>query len=129
MTFGALHHLEIWVTDLERAERSLGWLLAELGYQAIDRWPGGASYGLGATYVVLEAGPDVAGHHDRLRAGLNHVAFHAGSPEQVERLAARAQQHGWTLLFPDRHPHAGGPEHCAAYLENADGFEIELVAS
>jgi hypothetical protein len=36
--------------------------------------------------------------------------------------------HGWTLLFPDRHPHAGGPDHYAAYLENTDGFEVELVA-
>ena len=30
---------------------------------------------------------------------------------------------------PDRHPHAGGPEHYAAYLENGDGFEVDLVAS
>jgi len=27
----------------------------------------------------------------------------------------------------DRYPHAGGPDHCAAYLENEDGFEVELV--
>jgi hypothetical protein len=31
-------------------------------------------------------------------------------------------------MFPDRHPHAGGQDHYAAYLENADAFEIELVA-
>ncbi|EQD64343.1 Glyoxalase, partial [mine drainage metagenome] len=31
-------------------------------------------------------------------------------------------------LFEDRHPHAGGPNHYAAYLENDDGFEVELVA-
>jgi hypothetical protein len=31
-------------------------------------------------------------------------------------------------MFPDRHPHAGGPEHYAAYLENADGYEVELVS-
>jgi len=31
-------------------------------------------------------------------------------------------------MFPDRHPHAGGEQHYAAYLENEDGFEIELVA-
>jgi hypothetical protein len=37
--------------------------------------------------------------------------------------------HGWTLLFPDRHPHAGGPHHYAADLANTDHFEVELVAS
>jgi hypothetical protein len=31
-------------------------------------------------------------------------------------------------MFPERHPHAGGEQTYAAYLENTDGFEIELVA-
>jgi len=47
----------------------------------------------------------------------------------VDDLAATAVEHGWTLLFPDRHPYAGGQEHYAAYLEDADGFEVELVAT
>jgi hypothetical protein len=32
-------------------------------------------------------------------------------------------------MFADEHPWAGGPEHYAAYLEDRDGFEVELVAS
>lgn len=32
-------------------------------------------------------------------------------------------------MFPDRHPYAGGAQHYAAYLENDDGFEVELVAA
>jgi hypothetical protein len=31
-------------------------------------------------------------------------------------------------MFPERSPYAGGRGHCAVYLENADGFEVELVA-
>jgi hypothetical protein len=34
----------------------------------------------------------------------------------------------WALLFPDRHPHAGGPDSYAAYLEDAWGYEVELAA-
>ncbi|WP_263639389.1 VOC family protein [Klenkia terrae] len=41
---------------------------------------------------------------------------------------AAAPSHGWRLFFGDRHPFAGGPDHRAAYLEDADGFEVELVA-
>jgi hypothetical protein len=41
---------------------------------------------------------------------------------------AHAAGYGWRLLFADRHPFAGGPNHYAAYLENEDGFEVELVA-
>lgn len=38
-------------------------------------------------------------------------------------------RHGWHLMFGDRHPHAGGEQHYAAYLENDDGFQVELVAT
>ena len=34
----------------------------------------------------------------------------------------------WSLLFADRHPHAGGPQTYAAYLAEPDGFEVEVVA-
>ena len=78
---------------------------------------------------MLESGPDVVRTpHERCRPGLNHVAFHAGSRPELDALVADAGAHGWRLLFPDRHPYAGGPEHYAAYLEDAAGFEVELVA-
>ncbi len=126
---GTLHHLELWVEDLGAADRSWGWLLRSLGYAEESRWERGVSYALGAAYVVLEAGPDVVqGGHDRRRPGLNHVAFHAGAPAEVEALVAAAPAHGWSLMFADRHPHAGGPQHYAAYLEDEAGFEVELVA-
>ena len=32
-------------------------------------------------------------------------------------------------MFDDMHPFAGGRNHYAAYLENEDGFEVELVAT
>ena len=66
--------------------------------------------------------------HDRCAPGLNHLAFHAGPPAAVERLVASAPGYGWTLLFPDRHPHAGGPDSYAAYLTDGQGYEVELVA-
>jgi hypothetical protein len=41
-------------------------------------------------------------------------------------VAKRATDHGWSTLPSDRHPIAGGAE--VAYLEDRDGFEVELVA-
>ena len=32
-------------------------------------------------------------------------------------------------MFPDRHPYAGGSDHYAAYLVNADEYQVELVAA
>jgi catechol 2,3-dioxygenase-like lactoylglutathione lyase family enzyme len=126
---GMLHHIELWVPSLGRAEASWGWLLGELGYQVSGEWPDGKSWQAGPTYIVLEQSPGrIVVRHDRLRPGLNHLAFHAGSREEVDRLAQEASQHGWRLLFGDRHPYAGGPDHYAAYLEDRDGYEVELVA-
>jgi catechol 2,3-dioxygenase-like lactoylglutathione lyase family enzyme len=127
---GTLHHVEVWVPDLHRAVTSWGWLLEKLGYAVFQRWPAGRSWRLGATYIVVEQSPDLsAPEHDRRRPGLNHLAFHVDSAALVESLTTRAAQHGWTLLFPEHHPHAGGNDHYAAYLENTDGFEVELVVT
>ncbi|MFC4118384.1 VOC family protein [Nonomuraea zeae] len=127
---GTLHHVEIWVPDLHRALASWQWLLEELGYALFQDWPDGRSWRLGATYLVLEQSPALTSDlHDRRRPGLNHLAFHAGQRSLVDAMVERAPEHGWSLLFPDRHPYAGGGRHYAAYLENADGFEVELVAA
>ena len=56
-------------------------------------------------------------------------AFHAGTRDQVDAIVEAAEGHGWELLFADRHPHAGGPDHYAAYLQDGQGFEVELVAT
>ncbi|MGW7068357.1 methyltransferase domain-containing protein [Streptomyces sp. NPDC054855] len=123
------HHVELWVPDFAAAEASWGWLLGELGHVREQRWEGGGSWRRGATYVVLEQSPDMRdAAHDRLLPGLNHLAFHVTSRMELDRLVAQAPEHGWSLLFPERHPFAGGEEHCAGYLEDGAGFEVELVA-
>lgn len=126
---GMLHHVEIWVRDLESARSSMGWLFERLGFVPKDDWDNGASWAGSGTYLVLEAGPDVLPDpHERRRQGVNHLAFNAGTRAEVDLLARRAASHGWSLMFRDKHPHAGGRAHYAAYLENAEGFEVELVA-
>ncbi|MDJ0342683.1 VOC family protein [Streptomyces sp. H10-C2] len=128
-TSGLLHHVELWVGDLAAATASWGWLLGELGYAPFQDWPAGRSWKLGPTYIVVERSPDLTGdRHERRRPGLNHLAFHVADRAMADDLAARAPGHGWTLMFPDRHPYAGGGRHYAAYLENTEGFEVELVA-
>jgi catechol 2,3-dioxygenase-like lactoylglutathione lyase family enzyme len=126
---GPLHHVELWVPDLARAAAEWGWLLGELGYALFQDWPQGRSWKLAATYIVVEQSPAMTGTaHERTRPGLNHLAFHAGDRARVDALSEAAAEHGWTPLFADRYPQAGGPDHYAAYLANTDGFEVELVA-
>lgn len=131
---GSLHHVELRVTDLEAAAPSWAWLLTELGYEQFQSWPDGISWKLAETYIVLERSSHPAGH-DRRNAGLSHLAFHVSDETDVDRLWHEAPAHGWTRLYEDRHPWAGGaPDaessgHYAAFLENAARFKVELVAN
>lgn len=127
---GALHHVELWVPDLTRATTEWGWVLSTLGYVTYQTWPNGISWAKGSTYIVLEESPDLSiRHHQRTAPGLNHLAFLVASRIRVDSLVKDSADYGWTPLFPEKYPYAGGREHYAAYLENSDGFEIELVAA
>ena len=127
---GALHHIELWVPDLQRAGVEWGWILKALGYEPYQKWEHGISWRRGATYLVLEESPDLSSrHHQRTAPGLNHLAFNAGNQARVDALAGESAHYGWTSLFRESYPHAGGPDHYAAYLANSDGFEVELVAT
>jgi catechol 2,3-dioxygenase-like lactoylglutathione lyase family enzyme len=126
---GTLHHVELWVPNLDRAVATWGWLLGELDYQLFQDWADGKSWRSGPTYIVVEQSPArTASRHDRCRPGLNHLAFHMESRARVDKITADAPEHGWRLMFAGQHPFAGGNSHYAAYLENVDGFEAELVA-
>ncbi|MCY0906296.1 hypothetical protein [Arthrobacter sp. H14-L1] len=82
------------MADYARAKASLSWMLECVGYSLSEEWgagPSGGSWQGEHDYIVLESGPDVAARlHERLRPGLNHLAFKAGTVEDVEQLAAAA---------------------------------------
>lgn len=123
-----LHHLTLWVPELARSEPAWRWLLGEMGY-TIDRSLDHVlvfrhSSGFA---VALEQSPDMVPGmlYSRLRPGVNHIAFALESPSALDDIVAKASDHGWSLLPADGHPIAGGAR--VAYLEDADGFEVELV--
>ncbi len=45
----------------------------------------------------------------------------------LDALRADAAAHGWSELFAEKYPHAGGDDHTALYLENSESFEVEVV--
>ena len=124
-----LHHLTLWVPDLPRAHESWSWLLGELGYAHDGSFENVALFRHeGRFAIALEQSPDMVPGmlYSRLRPGLNHMAFTVDSPEALTSIAAQASEYGWSTMPSDRHPIAGGAH--VAYLEDRDGFEVELVA-
>lgn len=128
----SIHHIQLWVPDLHRAERSWGWLLSELGYQVVRRFDHGRVWrdgdGINGAGIVIEQSPDMVPGmlHSRLRPGMNHIAFRLPTADQLERLVGEAAEHGWRSLDGGvHHPLHGLPT--IAYLEDHDGFEVELI--
>lgn len=126
-----LHHVELYVSDLERSCTFWTPFMALLGYEA-ERWPGGMNYVRqeGETYFCLLPCPPEhvsAGFH-RKRVGLNHLAFRGTSRAQVDEISEWINESGHTMLYPDRHPYAGGPNHYAVFCEDPDRIKLEVVA-
>ncbi|MFS0554197.1 VOC family protein [Brevibacillus sp. 179-C9.3 HS] len=126
-----LHHLEIYVSDLERSKNFWGWLLErELGYERFQEWASGISWKQNGTYLVFvqaeERFLDIPYH--RCRVGLNHLAFYARDREHVDELREEVARRGIPLLYHDRHPYAGGEGHYALFFEDPDRIKVEIVA-
>lgn len=124
-----LHHVELWLPDLDAQLPGWDWLFEQLGWARFQEWPGGRSWRASdGCYVVIEESPDLTpGDFERTRPGINHLALGADR-HTVDRIVTDGVAHGWRLLFGDRHPYAGGGDQYAAYLENDHGFEVEIVA-
>jgi catechol 2,3-dioxygenase-like lactoylglutathione lyase family enzyme len=124
----AVHHIQIWVPDLGRAERSWGWLLDQLGFVLSRTWEHGRVWRKDGTGIAIEQSPDMVPGmlYSRLRPGLNHIAFEVTSSAELARLVDRGAPYGWTPLDGGRHPFPPGTT--TAFIEDVDGFEIELVA-
>lgn len=125
-----IHHIEIYVGDLERSMAFWMPFMDKLGYECV-RWSGGVNFEQGtSTYLCFLPAPQehlAAGYH-RQRIGLNHLAFQGKSREHVDELTTWLKSAGYTLLYEDKHPYAGGPDCYALYCEDPDRIKVEVVA-
>jgi catechol 2,3-dioxygenase-like lactoylglutathione lyase family enzyme len=124
---GQLHHIEVYASDLEVSVDFWNWLLANhLGYDLKGEWDRGRSWINKPTYIVLVQVSEPDYHFDRQAPGLNHLAFHAASREQVDEITAGIRRReNVTVLYEDQHPYAGG--YYALYCEDPEGIKVEIV--
>lgn len=124
-----LHHLTLWVPDVDQAGESWGWLLGQLGYGVDPAFDGIVvlRHPDGPTIALEQSGDMVPGMlYSRMRPGVNHLAFTVPPSVSLKEVVADAAEHGWSVLPTDLHPIARAAD--VAYLEDRDGFEVELVA-
>mgnify|MGYP001442246370 CR=1 FL=1 len=125
-----LHHVEIYVSNISETVRFWGWFLEELGYEIYQKWDQGQSWIYGRSYIVFvqteEKYLDIPYH--RCGTGLNHLAFHAKSRDHVDEITNQLKEKGIPILYPEKHPYAGGKDYYAVYFEDPDRIKVELVA-
>ena len=125
-----LHHIEIYVSDLERSIAFWTPFMEKLGYEA-DRWSEGMNYVKGEeSYLCFLQAPVehlTAGYH-RKRVGLNHIAFRGKSKAHVDEIATWARNSGYTMLYDEKYPYATGPDYYAMFCEDPDRIKVEVVA-
>lgn len=127
---GILHHVEIYVDDLEATKDFWGWFLSRLGYTVFQEWGAGISYKLDSTYIVFvktEAEFKEPKYH-RCHSGLNHLAFHAPSRQFVDDITLDLKSKGIAILYQDRHPFAAGEGCYAVFFEDPMRMKVELCA-
>ena len=110
-----VHHVELWMDDLATAEREWAPVLLALGCTLHQDWEHGRSWLRDGSYVVIEQSPALRpGGHDRMRAGINHLAVRGErGPVRSAALAA-----GWSERVDTGR---------ALHLTDSQGFELEVV--
>jgi catechol-2,3-dioxygenase len=98
---GALHHIEIYVSNLKKTTQMWKWLLTKkFSYTISAKWDGGISFKLANTYIVFvqteKKHLDSAYH--RKKTGLNHLAFHCSSREFVDTLTKELKKRNSHLV-------------------------------
>ncbi|PTQ84910.1 catechol 2,3-dioxygenase-like lactoylglutathione lyase family enzyme [Trichococcus patagoniensis] len=125
-----IHHIEINVSDLSASKAFWSWLLEKLGFSKYQEWEQGFSYKEGDSYIVFVQTSDrfLDESYHRGRTGLNHLALAVDTKHEVDELYAELQRRNIPLLYPERHPFAGGKEHYAVFFEDPDRIKVEVAA-
>ncbi|MFT8939360.1 VOC family protein [Leuconostoc falkenbergense] len=126
---GVIHHIEINVANLEKSRRFWLPFLTALDYDIYQEWSAGFSMKLEDTYLVFVQTEDnyLSPSFHRKHNGLNHLAFHVASRQELDHWRNWIHELNLKELYPQQYPYAGGQDYQALYFEDPDRLKIELV--
>jgi len=127
-----LHHIEIYVSDLEKSHTFWKNILGEIGYVEKDRWDDGFTLvhkqDAYLTFVQRSEKYAFLGYN-RCGVGLNHIAFDVDNRSKVDALRQYCLDRNIVNLYDDRYPYAnGGDDYYALFVEDPDRIKVEFVA-
>ncbi|MGI9604233.1 MAG: VOC family protein [Acidimicrobiales bacterium] len=130
---GMISHLDLNVSDPGRSIPFYGLVLEHLGLRRLEESADRATWAQqleGGTWWGIEVrpprNPAPRQHHEREAPGIDHLAFHADSRDDVDAL--------YDLLVAAGHPVADppavydySPDYYAVAFDDPDGIRLEVV--
>lgn len=128
---GLVHHIELYVNDLDKSIYFWDWLLKKLEYKIFQKWDQGISYINDKTYIVFVQVEDrfIEDSYHRCKHGLNHLAFYGENKMFVDEITYELKNRGVKILYENKHPYAGGKGYYAVYFEDPDRMKVEIIAT
>ena len=126
MATGAIHHIDLTASDLDRSTAFYDRVLPLLGFRRSAGVPEGPIWAGAQLEVGLVAARTCAGH-DRFTPGLHHLAFTAPTRGAVDALHERLVALGVEILdAPADYPRYA-PGYYAVFFADPDGIKLEYV--
>ncbi|MCX7592848.1 MAG: VOC family protein [Fischerella sp.] len=128
MKLGAINHVALTVSDLERSEAFYNTLLEFLGYEQGEKTPQLILWASPNGVITISPSNAESANQkcDRYSPGLHHLAFSADSREQVDKLHQLLIEHGVEILDPPAE-YDYLPSYYALYFLDPDGIKLELT--
>lgn len=131
---GGVHHIDLTVANLQASKPFYAAVLGFMGYTIVDDREDFIDFKVETadghrTFVGLAPakGPNADRLHDRYSPGLHHLAWTAGSRDDVDALYALLQKIGANVLdAPAEYPQYG-PGYYAVFFADPDGLKLEFV--
>lgn len=127
MKLGAIHHIALSVSDMERSQAFYNRLLGFMGYEQAEKteqlilWASSHS-----AITISPTNPRSNQKCDRYSPGLHHLAFSADSREDIDKLYQELIQQQVTILDPPAE-YDYLPGYYAVYFLDPDGIKLELA--
>ncbi|MDO5095738.1 MAG: VOC family protein [Peptostreptococcaceae bacterium] len=126
-----MHHIEIYVSDLNKSKAFYKELFEFLEFEIYQEWEEGFSYIKDGFYIVFVQTKEkyLSNGYNRCNIGLNHLAFKCNSKKKIDELREVLIKKGVSLLYDEKFPFAGGNDYYALYFEDPDRIKLEIAYS
>lgn len=125
-TGGAIHHVDLTVTDLGRSTAFYDRVLPLMGFRRSADVSEGPIWAGVHLEIGLQSARSTAAH-DRYSPGLHHLAFTAPSRSAVDALHEQLLEQGAAVLdAPAEYPQYA-PGYYALFFADPDGIKLEYV--